>query len=59
MSEQPINKEEWIERCYQKYLRMGIKNKHKARLWAESTFYRNDENLSLNPEDEAFKDLER
>lgn len=50
--------ETWIERCYQQYLRRGITNKHKARLWAESTFHRLGNDVTQDPEHAADDDYD-
>jgi hypothetical protein len=51
-----LNEIDWIEKCYQQYLIHGV-SEYKAKLWARSTFFRLDCNLSKNPEKAADDDL--
>jgi len=51
------SKDEWVDRCFRRYLACGITNEHKARLWADARWHLLGGDLSKSPEDAADEDL--
>jgi len=52
-----MNKEQWLERCSQQYLKRGIISEDKARLWADACWHQLDGDLTESPEDAADDDF--
>jgi len=52
-----VSKDEWVDRCFRRYLACGITNEHKARLWADARWHLIGGDLSKSPEDAADEDL--